>query len=50
MAEMKTLLAAIYREYSTALIHGKEGICPAINSRFEMVYDYGFQGAPVRML
>jgi hypothetical protein len=39
MAEMKTLLAAVYQRYSTTLSPGWEGRSPAITSRFELVFD-----------
>ncbi|KAL2833022.1 cytochrome P450 [Aspergillus cavernicola] len=39
MAEMTTLLAAIYRRYSTSEYRGQTGASPGITSRFEVFYD-----------
>lgn len=39
MAEMTTLMAAIYREYSTELQAKQEGISPGITSRYEVFSD-----------
>ncbi|KAH7153542.1 putative benzoate 4-monooxygenase cytochrome P450 [Dactylonectria macrodidyma] len=39
MAEMTTLLAAIYRTYTTAVQERQKGISPGITSRFEVFYD-----------
>ena len=36
---MKTLLAAIYRKYSTTLLPGWDGLSPVVASRFELVRD-----------
>ncbi|KAL2014876.1 hypothetical protein VTN00DRAFT_2401 [Thermoascus crustaceus] len=42
MVEMKTLLAAVHRQYATVPGPGWESISPAITSRFELVYDDTF--------
>ena len=39
MAEMTTLVAAVYRKYTTKIAEGFEGTTPAITSRFELFYD-----------
>jgi len=39
MAEMTTLLAAIYRTYTTSGYKQQEGVSPGITSRFEVFYD-----------
>ncbi|KAJ5650428.1 benzoate 4-monooxygenase cytochrome P450 [Penicillium longicatenatum] len=39
MAEMTTLLAAIYREYTTSEYEKQRGVSPGITSRFEVFYD-----------
>ena len=39
MAEMTTLLAAIYRRYSTSEYKRQRGTRPVITSRFEVFYD-----------
>ncbi len=39
MAEMTTLVAAVYRKYETSLAPGFEDKTPAITSRFETFYD-----------
>jgi hypothetical protein len=39
MAEMTTLLAAIYRRYTTAEYDQQRGVSPGITSRFEVFYD-----------
>lgn len=39
MAEMTTLVSAIYRKYTTSIAPGFEGKTPAITSRFELFYD-----------
>ncbi|KAF7557142.1 hypothetical protein G7Z17_g918 [Cylindrodendrum hubeiense] len=39
MAEMTTLLAAIYREYTTSGYERQKGVSPGITSRFEVFYD-----------
>lgn len=39
MAEMTSLVAAVYGEYTTAIAPGFEGRSPAITSRFELFYD-----------
>jgi uncharacterized protein YozE (UPF0346 family) len=42
MAEMTTLLAAIYRRYTTIGYDRQKGISPGITSRFEVFYDESF--------
>jgi hypothetical protein len=42
MAEMTTLAATIYREYSTMLAPGFENVTPGITARFELFYDERF--------
>ncbi|KAJ5785306.1 benzoate 4-monooxygenase cytochrome P450 [Penicillium pulvis] len=39
MAEMTTLLAAIYRDYTTSEYEKQKGVSPGITSRFEVFYD-----------
>ena len=39
MAEMTTLLAAVYRRYTTSEQERQKGMSPAITSRFEVFYD-----------
>ncbi len=39
MAEMTTLAAAIYRNYSTKVKKGTEDISPGVTSRFEVFRD-----------
>ena len=42
MAEMTTLVAAVYRQYSTSIATGCEDVTPGITSRFEVFYDDRF--------
>lgn len=42
MAEMTTLVSAVYRKYRTSVEPGSENKTPAITSRFEMFYDDSF--------
>ena len=42
LAEMKTLLAAIYQTYETKLSPEFEKLSPTATSRFELVYDDAF--------
>lgn len=42
MAEMTTLLAAVYREFITHEQERQKGSSPAITSRFEVFYDESF--------
>ncbi|KAJ5305779.1 hypothetical protein N7508_004794 [Penicillium antarcticum] len=42
MAEMTTLLAAIYRKYTTSGYEKQKGVSPGITSRFEVFYDETF--------
>lgn len=39
MAEMTTLVAAVYRKYKTKVRAGMEDVSPGITSRFEVFYD-----------
>jgi hypothetical protein len=39
MAEMTTLVAAVYRGYRTRVGKGMEDVSPGITSRFEVFYD-----------
>lgn len=48
MAEMTTLLGAVYRNYKTSIKKGFEGISPGITSRFEVFYDDRFLKMEVR--
>lgn len=48
MAEMTTLLAAVYREYTTREQERQKGSSPAITSRFEVFYDENFSKFTVR--
>lgn len=43
MAEMTTLLAAVYREYATSLQERQKGVSPGITSRYEVFYDATFE-------
>ena len=47
MAEMTTLLAALYREYTTEPKGDFGDVSPAITSRFEVFYDEGSTGVRV---
>lgn len=47
MAEMTTLLAALYRKYTTEPKGDFEVVSPAITSRFEVFYDEGCSGMRV---
>ena len=47
MAEMTTLLAALYREYTTEPKDDFGVVSPAISSRFEVFYDEGCSGMRV---
>lgn len=49
LAEMKTLLAAIYQTYSTTLSPEFENLSPTATSRFELVYDDSFPIVEVRL-
>ena len=42
MAEMTTLVAAVYKNYSTKIQDRQEGISPGITSRFEVFSDANF--------
>lgn len=39
MAKMTTLVAAVYRQYSTTIAPGFEDASPAVTSRFELFID-----------
>jgi hypothetical protein len=39
MAEMTTLVAAVYRKYRTRVRKGTEDMSPGITSRFEIFHD-----------
>jgi hypothetical protein len=43
MAEMTTLVTAIYQRYSTSIKPGYEDVAPGITSRFEVFYDDNFE-------
>lgn len=43
MAEMTTLMAAVYRNYSTTIKPGYEGVSPGVTSRFEVFFDETFK-------
>lgn len=47
MAEMTTLLAALYREYTTSGQERQKGASPGITSRFEVFYDETFDKVDV---
>lgn len=42
MAEMTTLAATLYREYSTSIAPGFEDITPGITARVEVFFDERF--------
>ncbi|KAI0020435.1 cytochrome P450 [Xylariomycetidae sp. FL0641] len=42
MAEMTTLMAALYRKYTTRLQPRQKGVSPGVTSRFEVFYDESF--------
>ena len=47
MAEMTTLLAALYRKYTTTEQEKQKGVSPGISSRFELFYDDTFDNFKV---
>lgn len=47
MAEMTTLLATLYRKYTTEAKGDFGTVSPAITSRFEVFYDEGCSGMRV---
>jgi hypothetical protein len=47
MAEMTTLVAAVYRKYSTSVKSGHEDIAPGVTSRFEVFHDDTFDRVSV---
>lgn len=48
MAEMTTLVAAVYKNYSTKIQVRQKGISPGITSRFEVFSDETFAEVGVR--
>lgn len=48
MAEMTTLLSAIYRKYTTTTRGGFDNISPAITGRYEIFYEESCKGLRVR--
>jgi hypothetical protein len=49
MAEMTTLVAAVYRKYSTSVKSGYEDVAPGVTSRFEVFHDDTFDHVSVRL-
>ncbi len=49
MAEMSTLLATIYRRYTTEPRGDFDAVSPGITSRFEVFYDEGCSGVRVSL-
>lgn len=47
IAEMKTLLVALYQRYSTTVSYEFQFLSPTTTSRFELVYDDSFPIAEV---
>lgn len=47
MAEMTTLVAAIYRRYRTATSRDFDKVSPAITARYELFYDESCRGIRV---
>lgn len=47
MAEMTTLVAAVYRKYTTTTVGNFDTISPGITSRYELFYDEGCSGVKV---
>jgi hypothetical protein len=47
MAEMTTLVAAVYRKYSTSIKAGCEDVAPGVTSRFEVFHDDTFDHVSV---
>ena len=50
MAEMTTLMAAVYRNYRTNLQEKQQGVSPGITSRYEVFYDATFEKMEARYL
>lgn len=50
MAEMTTLVAAIYQRYSTSVKMGCEDVTPGITSRFEVFHDDRFKKVSVSIV
>lgn len=48
MAEMTTLVAAIYRNYTTTTKADFDVVSPGITARYEVFYDEGCKGMRVR--
>jgi hypothetical protein len=49
MAEMTTLLAAVYKNYNTKIQARQDGISPGVTSRFEIFSDETFPEVGVRL-
>ena len=50
MAEMTTLVAAIYRKYTTATTRGFDKVSPGVTARYEIFYDESCSGMRVSLL
>lgn len=50
MAEMTTMIAAIYRKYSTTTINGFDKVSPGISGRYEVFWDETFSERRVSMI
>lgn len=50
MAEMTSLIAALYRKYTTRVKEGKENTSPGISSKFEVFHDETKRFVKVRNL
>lgn len=50
MAEMTTLVAALYRTYTTTTREGFDKISPGITGRYEVFYDESCSGVRVRIV
>lgn len=50
MAEMTTLVAAVYRKYTTTTHGDFDSISPAITARYEVFYDETCRGTRVGLL
>ena len=49
MAEMTTLVSAIYRKYTTSTTGGFDNISPGITGRYEVFYDESCKGMRVSL-
>jgi hypothetical protein len=49
MAEMTTLVTAVYQRYTTSVKAGLENITPGITSRFEVFCDDRFENVAVSL-